>query len=239
MAVWVALAAFGCTPRGVAPPADAVAPAPGDGGPAARSDGGSSTRSFLRWDIEPAPGPCLPRALEWVDGDDRVVWSRDPPTWMRVHPFDCETVARYQRAPREGRLAATLAVSGVGATDAVAIGDVRGALVLRQSDGVALFDWAAPGDAGTTFFFDDGRFRFDGAPPCSGAAVMAFVFARCGASLVYFNGATALEIDAGSWRVAATGSVRDSTVRGARTKEVAGSVRLGNRALWLQGIVDD
>jgi hypothetical protein len=87
--------------------------------------------------------------------------------------------------------------------------------------------------------FDDGRFRFDGAPPCSGAAVMAFVFARCGASLVYFNGATALEIDAGSWRVAATGSVRDSTVRGARTKEVAGSVRLGNRTLWLQGIVDD
>src|SRR5450432_761414 len=101
MAVWVDLAAFVCTPRGVAPPADAVAPAPGDGGPAARSDGGSSTRSFLRWDIEPAPGPCLPRALEWVDGDDRVVWRRDPPTWMRVHPFDCDTVARYRRAPRE------------------------------------------------------------------------------------------------------------------------------------------
>jgi AraC-like DNA-binding protein len=189
---------------------------------------------FLRVELAERAGQanvmCHPRALAWVDGEDRVVWTRELPARMRARAWEsCDEseVVTYERRPRFAGLGPFGRLENV--NGATVVDDGAGVLVLRESDGAVLLDLPAPSASQTALFFDSGTFDLDGEPQCDGPAPRARVLARCGTSLVYFNGTTAFEVDTRDWHVAATGTVGGIVNRnGGPAADVEGSVRLGD-----------
>jgi outer membrane protein assembly factor BamB len=193
--------------------------------------------SFLRWMLEPVT--CKPRALAWIDGDDRVVWERALPPRMRALGFGpCEELeaSYYQRRPRVNARALYAALGVVETAGALVEADVTGILALDKRDGHVLLDLDAPADH--ALFFDDGEFELQGLADCKGPARSAHVVAQCSGKLVYFNGRTALVIAIDTLNVEARGKF-DGTVKavhGGRAEQSEATVGLGPYKLVLRGI---
>lgn len=197
---------------------------------------------FLRWHFEAraaADGAvlCHPDEVARVDGDDKVVWRRRLPERTRATPWgacDDYEVVYYLRRPRSAGLSLYSLMGAATAGDADVVADATGVLALARKDGAVLLDRAAPRDD-RAIFFDEGTFALDGGPPCAGPSRHGYVFAQCGSSLVYFNGSTALLIDACAWRVEAEAALTPAMVtsRGVKTEA---AIPLGKRILSLRGI---
>lgn len=194
---------------------------------------------FARWEVERRADRCHPRALAWIDGEDRVAWQRELPARVRALGFGpCEEqeLASYRRNPRATG-APDYAVLGVAdAGGSIVEADLTGVLALRKTDGAVLLDAGAPSaDPRDSLFFDDGTFELQGVPGCTGPSRRAHVFARCGERLVYFNGTTVLVIALDKPRVEARGRYQRTavTVTGVRTEA---TIAAGPFALVLKGI---
>lgn len=201
----------------------------------------TSNEPFLRWSFEEKVNPeglmlCYPRAVAWLDGEDRLLWERDLPGRIRAQAWgackDAE-ISEYRREPRH-RAQLLYALIGVLVSEnAVFIAEGSGILALRRQDGAPLLDHAAPLDD-RPLFFDTGSFDLTDGPSCTGAARRGRVFARCGESLVYFNGTTALLIAAATFRVEAESTVTRAMVSSQRISTEA-AIPLGTRTLGLHG----
>ena len=192
---------------------------------------------YLRFALEREPdGTCPAKALEWVDGDGKVLWSRPPPAALRqAYPCDTAEIQSYRQAPRYREL---LGYSKQKAAGAVWIYTAESLQGIDIKSGKMLFDAAlGSGDPTTepSFFFDEGSFTYGA---CRGDARHGRVFAVCGQELLVFNGLTALVVDLPTRREKARGQFSQSHYRsGGRAARVSAQIPVGERTLELAGII--
>jgi hypothetical protein len=203
---------------------------------------------FLRWELEARNGPngqmCHARALAWIDGSDRPVWTRELPSRVRDQSLgECSEYenAYYLRAPRQMRalVPPTLGMARVGGSLVVA--DISGVLALRASTGAVELDVAAPVLPVTkpdrTLFFDEGTFAVTGIPGCGGTSSQARVFAQCGSKLIYFNGTSAMVLSGSPLRVEARGAYNGAAAHTPQGRAATSSatIQVGKYVLRLEG----
>jgi hypothetical protein len=195
--------------------------------------------AFARWEVERRGDRCGPRALAWIDCDDRTVWQRELPARVRALSFgSCEELelAYYRRTPRAGGPPSLAVLGIIDAGASIIEADLSGVVALRKADGALLLDADAPSATPRdALFFDEGTFELRGAPGCTGRSRRAHVFARCGERLVYFNGSTLLVIALDKPRIEARGQYQRTatTVTGVRTEA---SIPAGPFSLVLAGV---
>jgi outer membrane protein assembly factor BamB len=192
---------------------------------------------FLRYAVAEEPGgTCQTKAVEWVDGDGKVLWSRSPPA-ASVPALPCDTgeIRNYREAPRYRRLPGYAHQEAAGAVWIYTGASLQG---IDVKGGELLFD-AALGSVNPlkqpSFFFDDGTFTYG---DCRGPARRGVVFTICGRELVVFNGLNALVVDLHSKQEKARGQFSQREHRsGGRAAQVSTRIPVGKRTLVLTGII--
>lgn len=216
----------------------------------------TSSGAYLRWNLEdlpPSPAAAHSRAcravsVSWLDARDRVLWTVALPQRMReadqglcdCHRADdggsCAAELREYRArPRASEPPFVIGVLREG--DIVAVADASGVLLLDVRSGEVLLDWAAPAAAGARFFVDEGRFRLEGGKGCAGPVVHGHTLRRCGARLVYFNGAAVALFGLSPARLEAAASSEPAHSLSAKAGQVKARIPVGGGAFVLEGIV--
>jgi outer membrane protein assembly factor BamB len=188
---------------------------------------------YLRYALAEEPdGTCQTKAIEWVDGDGKVLWSRPPPPAL-LSGFPCDTaeIRNYRQAPRYRELLGHWNQEAAGAVWIYTGASLQG---IDRKSGKLLFD-ATLGSAGPvtqpSFSFDEGSFTYGN---CRGEAPHARVFAVCGQELLVFNGLIALAVDLPTRREKARGQFSQSHHRSGKR---AARIPVGERTLELVGII--
>jgi outer membrane protein assembly factor BamB len=192
---------------------------------------------YLRFALAEEPdGTCQTKALEWVDGDGKVLWSRPPPAAL-LSGYRCDTaeIRNYRQAPRYRELLGYWKQEAAGAVWISTGASLQG---IDIKSGKLLFD-ATLGSADPvtqpSFFFDKGSFTYG---DCRGEAPRGRVFAVCGQEILVFNGLTALVVDLPTRREKARGQFSQSHHRsGGRAAQVSTQIPVGKRTLELVGTI--
>ncbi len=192
---------------------------------------------YLRYAIAEEPGgTCQTKAVEWVDGDEKVLWSRPPPvTSLKALPCDIGEIQSYRQAPRYRSLLGHWHQEAAGAVWLYTGASLQG---IDVKSGKLLFDatlGSADPQTQPSFFFDKGSFTYG---DCRGEAPHGRVFAVCGKELLVFNGLTALVVDLPTRREKARGQFSESHHRyGGRAAKASARIPVGERTLELVGII--
>ena len=192
---------------------------------------------YLRYALSEEPGGiCQTKAVEWVDGNEKVLWSRPPPgATAPALPCDSGEVRNYRQAPRHQKLPGYWNLEAEGAvwifTGAGLQGiDIKSGRLLFETQLGSTNPLKQP-----SFFFDQGSFVYG---QCRGPAPRGLVFTVCGQDLVLFNGLTALVVDLPARREKARSQFSKGEHRsGGRAAQVSTRISLGERTLELVGLI--
>jgi hypothetical protein len=192
---------------------------------------------YLRYALSEGPGgTCQTKAVEWVDGNEEVLWSRPPPiTTGPDLPCDRGEVQNYRQAPRHQKLPGYSHLEAAGAVwiftgERLQGIDIQSGRLLFETQLSPTNPLKQP-----SFFFDEGSFAYG---PCRGKTPRGPVFTVCGQELVVFNGLTALVIDLPARREKARNQFSKGKQRfGGRAAQVSARIPLGEQTLELVGLI--
>jgi hypothetical protein len=214
---------------------------------------GAKPGGYLRWNFGapratqvPEYEICAAESVSYVDGNDRVLWTRELPARMTAAdralcvcrradgkgPCASE-VEYYRRDPRRSEPGFSLGTRELG--NSLAVADATGLLVLDRATGDVRFDWADPA-APARFNADRIHYDFTGLEGCSGDSGPQ-IFTVCAGKLIWFGGGDVIAVDTASWKVVATGRYdgRGKTSHGHDSTHRA-QITIGEWLLKLDGI---
>jgi outer membrane protein assembly factor BamB len=178
----------------------------------------ASLPPYLRYVLAEEPGgTCQTKAVEWVDGDGKVLWSRPPPV-SPGRALSCATgeLRNYRHAPRYRKLPGYWNLK------------VEGAVWIFTGAGLQGID-VKKGE------LYEGTFAYGN---CRGPAPGGLVYTVCGQEFVVFNGLTALVVDLPARAEKARGQFSQRHHRsGGRAAQVSARIPVGKRTLELVGLI--